>query len=228
MRKPIFLSDIDRIGEYFWIEIEGYEHMAFRPAGSFGGTESEIMGWKCETLADIFKKEREVNYAPRIRYWRGEEEPTAEERAVGRWENESRCWMPNSLYIQDDDTKDERWQEFIETGRTQWPVPPDPEDPVALNAELAAEGKEPLAPMCAGCHWGKWKHGTNHRWCKLKTGKKVFMPCVNIGVSGWHYWNKNQEQPPECQDYCKIGEYVPRGFAADMKKVIQAVSEAKV
>lgn len=225
MRKPVFLSDIDRLGEWFWVEVEGYDTMIKRQSGNFGGVEKYILGWDdVKTLGDILRKEKEVNYAPRVRYWRGEDEPTAEERAAGRWEDDSRLWTPGITYLDDR----EKWREFLETGRTQWPQPPDPDDPVALNREKYIMGYEPYAPMCAGCHFGKWQRATDKRWRKTAAGGRVFLPCTNIGVDGWKWWNDHQTQPESCEGYCRIGEHRPSGFGLEMGKVIRALEGMEV
>lgn len=227
MRKPVFLDDISHLGEYFWIEVDGYDTMLRRQAGHFGGVQRDILGWDCTTLREIFQKEKEVNFAPRVRYWEGEEPPSPEERESGSWANESRLWMPDEYHLSGEDAA-KKWEEFLQTGRTQWPVPPDPEDPVALNAELYAKGEEPLAPMCAGCHWGKWKKGTDRRWVTKKDGSKIFLPCTNIGCGGWNHWAKRKRPPQRCSGFCKIGEHRPSGFWNDIKNILEAFEEKKV
>lgn len=221
MRKPLLVEELCTFGEKVWIEVEGYDKMIQRPVGAMMGVEKEILGWDVETLGDIFEKQRETNYAPRVRYWRGAEMPTAEERAAGAWDNMNRQWFPSVP----GGTTEEQWAEFEKTGRTVWPLPPDPDDPVKLNAELAAKGEEPLAPMCAGCHFGKWKNGYDRRWLKTKNGNGVFLPCTNIGVDGWKHWNEYQEAPEACEGYCKIGEYKPRGMFAELAGVMQEIEK---
>lgn len=224
MRKPLFLSEINKLGEWFWVEVEGYYPMIKRQSGNFAGVEKYILGWDAQTLGDIIRMEREANYAPRVRYWRGGDEPTAEERAAGRWENESRLWTPD---IRDSEDK-AKWREYLETGRTQWPQPSDPADPVELNREQYVMGNEPYAPMCAGCHFGKWKRGTDRRWLKTAGGGRTFLPCANIGVDGWKWWNEHQSQPERCEGYCRIGEYRPSGFGLEMGKVIRTLEGMEV
>lgn len=97
-----------------------------------------------------------------------------------------------------------------------------------LNLELAEKGEEPLAPMCAGCHFGKWKNGYDRRWLKTKNGNDVFLPCANIGVDGWYWWQENITEPPNCEGYCKIGEHKPEGIWADLAKVIHSIWDAEV
>ena len=169
MRNPVFLSDIKQLGQWYWIEIEGCEKMLLRQSGNFAAAENEILGWGCKTLGEVFEKQKEVNYAPRVRYWEGfAEAPTKAEREDGSWRGDSRCWAPNILRM-DEDARDARWAEYLETGRTQWPLQQDPDDPVALNRSLYEAGEEPLAPICSGCHCGKWKRGTDRRWSTLKS-----------------------------------------------------------
>lgn len=228
MRKPVFNDDIERLGEKFWIEAEGYDTMVQGTSGNFAGIDSKILGWNCKTLGEIWQKEKEVNYAPRVRYWRGEERPTEEERRAGRWDGRSRLWTPN-VRFNDRKQVEARFAEWEETGRTQWPAAPDPEDPVALNLELAEKGEEPLAPMCAGCHFGHWKSGEDRRWYDRADGKgRYFSPCSNIGVDGWLWWQENITEPPSCEGYCKIGEHKPEGIWADFAKAIHAIGDAEV
>jgi len=219
MREPLFTEDLDTFGEMIWIEVEGYERMIRRAVGAMIGAEKEILGWDVETLGDTFQKQKEVNFAPRVRYWKGEEMPTKEERANGTWKDIDRLWLPSVP----GGTTQEQWDEFKATGRTAWPLPPDPDDPVKLNAELAEKGDEPLAPMCAGCHFGKWKNGYERRWIKTKYGNEKFWPCDNIGVDGWKHWMEYQEQPETCEGYCKIGEYKPQGIFAEMAGVMKGI-----
>lgn len=224
MREPLFLEDLDTFGEKVWIEVEGYDRMIQRPVGRMMGVEKEILGWSVETLGDIFEKRKEANYAPRVRYWRGEDMPTVEERAAGAWDNLDRLWFPS---VPGGETK-EQMAEFEETGRTVWPLPPVPDDPVKFNAELAALGGEPLAPRCASCHWGKWKDNTK-RWYEHNITKEPrFLPCVNIGTNGWKWWNEHQTEPPTCKGYCKIGEYKPHGVWAQMAGVMQEILKIPV
>lgn len=227
MQKPVFNDDIDRLGEKFWIEAEGYDTMVQGTSGNFAGIDSKILGWNCKTLGEIWQKEKEVNYAPRVRYWRGDEKPTDEERKAGRWDDYSRLWTPD-MDFGNKAVIEARFEEWAKTGRTQWPVPPDPENPVALNRELAEKGEEPLAPMCAGCHWGTWKTGRIHRWRSEVHTKEHFYACCNIGVDGWYWWNESGTQPPSCEGYCKIGEYKPEGIWADFAKAIHAIGDAEV
>ena len=118
MRKPIFAEDITNLGVWYWIEVEGFEKMSRKQSGNFAFASSEIMGWGCQTIYEIWEKQREVNYAPRIRMWEGKDEPTAKERASGKWLDECRAWFPNWQAIRKNLL---RYNEWCETGRTQWP-----------------------------------------------------------------------------------------------------------
>lgn len=225
MRKPVFTDDIDYLGVWYWCEIEGFDKIVRKCSGSMSFLEKQIMGWDVKTLGDIWKKQKEVNYAPRTRFWESETEddmPTPEERAAGEWRDDHRLWQPSSEWWSDD----EKMAEFEKTGRTQWPRLPVPDDPVKLNAELAALGAEPLAPMCAGCHFGKWKDN-GQRWYESKGRKLVFCPCCDPESTGWLYWMLRQEQPPHCDQYCKIGEYKPSGIFADLALAMQAIEESE-
>lgn len=116
-RKPVFLNDISHLGVWYWIEIEGYDKMTRKQSGNFAFVECEIMGWDVETLGDLLQKQAEVNFAPRMRLWDGEEPPTAAERAAGEWRNDQRVWMPQ---LSDMRKRDGRYEEWCETGRTKW------------------------------------------------------------------------------------------------------------
>lgn len=117
MRKPVFRNDITHLGVWYWYEIEGFEKLARKQSGAFAFVECEIMGWDVETLGDLLRKQAEVNFAPRMRLWEGENEPTASERAAGEWRNDCRVWMPlwEDLYRHEG-----RYEEWCETGRTKW------------------------------------------------------------------------------------------------------------
>lgn len=118
MRKPVFLSDVEYIGKWYWCEIEGFENVARRKSGAMLFLEKEIMGWDVTTLDDIWKKQKEINYAPRLRLWESENEsdkPTKEEREAGSWDNWSRLWLPNYRNM-----NKSREAEFLATGRTVW------------------------------------------------------------------------------------------------------------
>lgn len=119
MRKPVFVQDIAFLGKWYWCEIEGFEKVARRQSGYMIFLENEIMGWKCLTLGEILKKQKEVSFSPRIRYWESEnenDEPTAEERAASGWDNVSRLWVPNirDMMIESHEA------EYLQNGRTVW------------------------------------------------------------------------------------------------------------
>lgn len=119
MRKPVFAQNIAFLGKWYWCEIEGFEKVARRQSGNMIFLENEIMGWECLTLGEIWKKQKEVNFAPHIRYWESEnenDEPTAEERAASGWDDVSRLWCP---YIRDM-MVESRKSEYLQTGRTVW------------------------------------------------------------------------------------------------------------
>lgn len=119
MRKPVFLDDIKFLGKWYWCEIEGHEKVVRRQSGAMIFLEREIMGWDVDTLGDIWKKQREVNFSPRWRFWESESKddaPTAEERASGSWDNWCRLWLPDFHDMRNHD----REEEFLRTGRTVW------------------------------------------------------------------------------------------------------------
>ena len=119
MRKPVFLDDIKFLGEWYWCEIEGFEKVVRKQSGGMAFLEHSIMGWDVDTLGDVWKKQKEVNFAPRIRFWESEsadDKPTAEERAAGGWEDLCRMWYPPYFILMDDS----RMEEFKRTGRTVW------------------------------------------------------------------------------------------------------------
>lgn len=119
MRKPVFAQDIVFLGKWYWCEVEGFEKVARRQSGNMIFLENEIMGWECLTLGEIWKKQKEVNFAPRIRYWESEnenDEPTAEERAASGWDDVNRLWLP---CIRDMMTEN-RKAEYLQNGRTVW------------------------------------------------------------------------------------------------------------
>lgn len=125
LRKPVFTDDIDYLGVWYWCEVEGYEKLARRASGNMMFIEKEVMGWDVKTQGDIWKRQKEVNYAPRFRLWKSEMEddmPTPEERAAGAWSDEDRLWMPTSNYLFGGmkEENDARWEEFCRTGRTVW------------------------------------------------------------------------------------------------------------
>jgi len=115
MRAPIF--DIPYLGVMYWVEVEGCQRMARKMSGNFAFLEKEILGWKVDTLGDIFQKQKEVVFAPRVRYWEGEEPPTEEERKAGVWKDEKRLWYPVDPGWM---TDQEKISEFLATGRTVW------------------------------------------------------------------------------------------------------------
>jgi len=116
--KPIFMQDIAYLGKPFWVEIEGYNTMVRATSGSFAFVASEIIGWNCETIGDIWKKEQEVNFAPRIRYW--DEKPTEEERRTAAWSDESRAWMMKFSAHTGKKALEDMYEEYKKTGRTQF------------------------------------------------------------------------------------------------------------
>ena len=67
MREPLSVEDLDNFGEMIWIEVEGHDRMIQRPVSAMTGVEKEILGWDVETLGELFQKQREANYAPRVR-----------------------------------------------------------------------------------------------------------------------------------------------------------------
>lgn len=120
MRKPVFMHDIKYLGEWYWCEIEGFEGLARMRSGEFCFLERSIMGWREETLGEIYARRKKSNFAPRIRLWKSENEkdaPTAQERAAGGWSDISRLWYPDARDILDDAA---RTREFVQTGRTVW------------------------------------------------------------------------------------------------------------
>lgn len=116
MKKPTFLINITHLGPLYWVEIEGFEKMVRKQAGAFAFVEDQIMEWGCENLGEVLKKHREVNFAPRMRIWVGEEPPTDEERKNGEWRDDQRAWMPSF----EDMNIPGRYAEWTKTGRTNW------------------------------------------------------------------------------------------------------------
>lgn len=117
MRKPVFVNDITHLGVWYWIEIEGCEEMIRKQSGNFAFAAAHIMGWEVEKLGEVWKKQEEVNYAPRWRLWEGEEPPTAAERAASdEWRDDERAWQP----AWEDMRQTDRYKEWCETGRTKW------------------------------------------------------------------------------------------------------------
>ena len=70
---------------------------------------------------------------------------------------------------------------------------------------------------CKDCHW--WKDGDAF---EIQSNGK-FLPCTNIGVDGWEYWLDTQQEPEDCDGYCKRGEYVPSGVWAGVAKLLTAL-----
>lgn len=70
---------------------------------------------------------------------------------------------------------------------------------------------------CKDCHW--WKDGDAF---EIQSDGK-FLPCTNIGVDGWEYWLDTQQEPEDCDGYCKRGEYVPSGVWAGVAKLLTAL-----
>lgn len=118
--KPIFLEDINYLGKPYWIEIEGYDNMVCEVSGNFAFAPSKIMGWDCKTIGDIWKKQKEVNFAPRIRYW--EDKPTKEERKAGEWSNADRAWPPSTIFsaFRTQKEMDAMYEKYLKTGQTQF------------------------------------------------------------------------------------------------------------
>lgn len=69
-----------------------------------------------------------------------------------------------------------------------------------------------MQKRCKDCHW--WKDGDAF---EIQSDGK-FLPCTNIGVDGWEYWLDIQQEPEDCDGYCKRGEYVPSGVWAGVAK----------
>lgn len=122
MNKPTNLDGIKYLGQWFWVEIEGYEDIVRLQSGNFAFIEKKIMGWECETLGDIFERQQKEK-APRVRFWACEEKPSAEERAKGEWWNECRVWMPLINEIYDPVNRcyhEDRWEQFCNDGTCHW------------------------------------------------------------------------------------------------------------
>ena len=73
---------------------------------------------------------------------------------------------------------------------------------------------------CKDCHW--WKDGDAF---EIQSDGK-FLPCTNIGVDGWEHWLDTQQEPEDCDGYCKRGEYVPSGVWAGVAKLLTALDMA--
>ena len=120
LRKPVFLENIDWLGKWYWIEVQGYEKMIRKQSGNFAFIENSIMGWNCKTLGDIWAKQKEVNFAPRYRMWEGDDPPTQQERDAEEWKDNCRVWMPDSKVLFDVINGKARYKEWKLTGRTVW------------------------------------------------------------------------------------------------------------
>ena len=77
-----------------------------------------------------------------------------------------------------------------------------------------------MQKRCKDCHW--WKDGDAF---EIQSDGK-FLPCTNIGVDGWEYWLDIQQEPEDCDGYCKRGEYVPSGVWAGVAKLLTALDMA--
>ena len=77
-----------------------------------------------------------------------------------------------------------------------------------------------MQKRCKDCHW--WKDGDAF---EIQSDGK-FLPCTNIGVNGWEYWLDIQQEPEDCDGYCKRGEYVPSGVWAGVAKLLTALDMA--
>ena len=120
MRKPLFLEDIDYLGVWYWVEIEAFDMIVRKQSGNFAFIENEIMGWDCKSLDKLWKKQREVNYAPRYRFWEGDQPPTEEERSAGEWHDDCRVWMPAANVLFDPIDGKAKAEEWKQSGRTVW------------------------------------------------------------------------------------------------------------
>lgn len=116
--KPIFLTDIDYLGKPYWVEIEGYDTMVRELSGRFAFVASKIMGWNCQTIGESWEKQKEVNFAPRIRYW--EEKPNKKERETAPWSDESRAWAPSVIPYTTKEDRDAMYEKYKKTGQTQF------------------------------------------------------------------------------------------------------------
>lgn len=116
--KPIFLQDIEYLGKPYWVEIEGYDTIIREVSGSFAFVASKIMGWNCQTVGDTWKKQKEVNFAPRIRYW--EDKPTKKDRQSALWSNDSRAWSISTIPHVTKEELDAMYEEYRRTGQTQF------------------------------------------------------------------------------------------------------------
>lgn len=116
MRKPIFIFDINRLGEWYYVEIQGYDTLALMQSGDFAFVERKIMGWPEETLGEIMLRQRREN-APCWRFWKASEgKPTAADRRAHGWNCTCRVWRPS---IEDMQNRS-RYLEYTRTGRTRW------------------------------------------------------------------------------------------------------------
>ena len=70
---------------------------------------------------------------------------------------------------------------------------------------------------CENCHWFK----KENPYYIFENGKMY--PCNNINTDGWRHWCKTQEAPDDCNDYCKLGEYRPKGIFAGLAYIIKKV-----
>ena len=116
--KPIFLQDIQYLGKPYWVEFEGYGVLVHETSGSFAFVASKIMGWNCKTIGETWGKQKEVNFAPRVRYW--EDKPNKEDRENGEWSDESRAWAPAMPYYITKNERDAMYEKYLKTGQTQF------------------------------------------------------------------------------------------------------------
>lgn len=116
--KPVFLQDIQYLGKPYWVELEGYNMLVRETSGNFAFVASKIMGWNCKTIGETWDRQREVNCAPRARYW--EYKPNKEDRKNGAWSNESRAWAPTMPYYIAKNERAAMYEEYMKTGQTQF------------------------------------------------------------------------------------------------------------
>lgn len=115
LRKPFYVGAYQPIGIPYWVELEGYEQME-KCTKPYMFAVMRIMGRDPKTLGAVFADQHDMIFAPRIRFWQGEERPSDAERKAFGWRNNSRAWAP----LMEDCFDEKRYREYLKTGRTVW------------------------------------------------------------------------------------------------------------
>ena len=73
---------------------------------------------------------------------------------------------------------------------------------------------------CKSCHW--FNHDETFKI--LSNGK--YYPCINVGVDGWKFWEETQNEPEDCDGYCRCGEHKPTGVWIGVAKLMEEVANS--